>query len=344
MDTPTCPGFSGQKSTMTEVDTNDPDIPKIKLDGDYQVGPFTFVDMYKIILNELRQSSLFKSIDYENFLFHLRRGDDYAVIIAASCTFLLAFLVYQLISYIFQSPPQPSTKPSRQEEEEEKEPPRDFTIEQLRDYDGSDGKPIYIGLKGDVFDVSSASQFYGKGSSYNCFAGREATRAMARLSFEEEDLSSTKTDDLGPFERSTLEDWYDKFKYLKCYPIVGRVSSPPGPDQVFTKEELASFNGTQAVPPGRIDAPIYIAINGKVLDVSYGGKAMYGVGGPYHLFVGHDASRALAKMSLNPQDLANSDLSDLTEKELKVLGDWESKFLLSKKYPVVGVLKNSSKE
>jgi predicted heme/steroid binding protein len=31
---------------------------------------------------------------------------------------------------------------------------------------GTNGKPIYIGLKRDVFDVSSANDFYGEGSGY----------------------------------------------------------------------------------------------------------------------------------------------------------------------------------
>lgn len=42
-------------------------------------------------------------------------------------------------------------------------------------------------------------------------------------------------------------------------------------------------------------------------------------------------------MSFKPEDVATNDLSDLTEKELKILDDWEAK--LSKKYPTVGTLK-----
>jgi hypothetical protein len=49
---------------------------------------------------------------------------------------------------------------------------------------------------------------------------------MAKLSFEEIDLSNSNIDDLGPFELSTLEDWFSKFKDYKCYPIIGRVSKP----------------------------------------------------------------------------------------------------------------------
>jgi membrane-associated progesterone receptor component len=73
--------------------------------------------------------------------------------------------------------------------------------------------------------------------------------------------------------------------------------------------------------------------------VSYGGKEMYQApNGPYSVFAGRDASRALAKMSFDPADLNSSNISDLTEDELKVMKDWEAKFLNTKKYPVVGKL------
>ena len=81
-----------------------------------------------------------------------------------------------------------------------------------------------------------------------------------------------------------------------------------------------------------------MAIKGQVLDVSYGGMEMYGPDGPYYLFAGRDASRALAKMSFSPSDVESSDLSDLSPDQLKVLDDWEKKFIQAKKYPVVGKL------
>ena len=205
---------------------------------------------------------------------------------------------------------------------------RDFTIPQLRSFDGSDPeKPIYVSLKGVVYDVSSASNLYGKGNAYNCMAGREASRAMAKLSFEETDLSNTRLDDLGAFERGTLDDWVEKFQHYKSYPIVGRCPLVPAFDSVsdslpiFTREELKAFKGYQEIPDGRVNAPIYLAINGKVLDVSFGGVEMYGKGGPYHIFAGIDASRALAKMSFEQEDVESVDLSDLTEEQKKTLDE-----------------------
>ena len=127
---------------------------------------------------------------------------------------------------------------------------------------------------------------YGPDGAYRCFAGREATRALAKLSFEESDLSNPKYDDLGPFERDTLQEWIDKFKYYRCYPIIGKVSVPPH-DLEFKRADLTQYKGKQDIPIGRIDAPIYLGINRKVLDVSYGGKDHYGEGDYYYYYANY---------------------------------------------------------
>ncbi|KAI3426528.1 Cytochrome b5 heme-binding domain-containing protein [Psidium guajava] len=94
----------------------------------------------------------------------------------------------------------------------------------------------------------------------------------------------------------------------------------------FTPSELIQFNGTD---PSK---PLYVAIKGRVFDVT-AGKSFYGPGGAYAMFAGKDASRALAKMSKNDEDVSPS-LEGLSDKEIGVLNDWEKKF--EAKYPVVG--------
>lgn len=158
---------------------------------------------------------------------------------------------------------------------------------------------------------------------------------MAKLSFEESDLCNPNIDDLGPFEKGNLDDWYSKFKDYKCYPIIGKISQPSAFHD-YTISELLTFKECLTTPSGRINAPILMGISGKVIDVSFGGKDMYGKGGPYFLFAGIDASKALAKMSFKEEDLNSRDLSDLTPEQLKTLKDWETKFIISRKYPVVG--------
>lgn len=67
-------------------------------------------------------------------------------------------------------------------------------------------------------------------------------------------------------------------------------------------------------------------------------RMFYGPGGPYALFAGRDASRALAKMSFEPNDLT-SDISGLGAFELDALQDWEYKFM--SKYVKVGTIKKT---
>lgn len=70
---------------------------------------------------------------------------------------------------------------TEEEEEEEEEPPRNFTLEQLKKFDGKEDRPVYLSLKGTVFDVSRGKQFYGPGGPYEVFAGRECGVALAKM-------------------------------------------------------------------------------------------------------------------------------------------------------------------
>lgn len=94
----------------------------------------------------------------------------------------------------------------------------------------------------------------------------------------------------------------------------------------LTPQQLSQYNGTDA------SKPLYVAVKGRIFDVT-NGKSFYGPGGPYAMFAGKDASRALAKMSKNDEDVTPS-LDGLSDKEIGVLNDWEKKF--EAKYPVVG--------
>ena len=56
----------------------------------------------------------------------------------------------------------------------EEEPPRNFTLNQLNDFNGTkdnkgNTKPIYIALDGTVFDVSDADTFFGPGGGKYTF-------------------------------------------------------------------------------------------------------------------------------------------------------------------------------
>ena len=240
-----------------------------------------------------------------------------------------------------------------EEEEEPPEPPRNFTLKQLRHFDGQvdektdEPKSVYLSLGGTVFDVSSGRSFYGPGGPYEMFAGRECGAALATMSFDESLLDDfSACEKLSVAEKTELDNWLEKFEHYRCYPIKGKLlpdESMPDPNRTISMEELAKYDGNNDEKPtgehsGYATSPIYLGALDKVFDVSFGGVHMYGKDGPYQKFAGKDASRALALMSFDPKDLENTDISDLHETKLNVLKDWVKTFEVKKGYPVVGKL------
>jgi hypothetical protein len=106
-------------------------------------------------------------------------------------------------------------------------PPKDdpISVEDLKQYDGTDeSKPVYVAVKGTVFDVSPKREMYGTfdfrfflsrslwdavltdlmvcgetapGKGYNVFAGKDGSRGLG--------MSSLKPEDAVP-DYSTLDD------------------------------------------------------------------------------------------------------------------------------------------
>ena len=90
---------------------------------------------------------------------------------------LILYLIYSTVAILVppvssnrQSSSNSTTSATSKEEEEEPIVLRDFTPDQLRLFNGDGGKPSYISLKRDVFDVSKAPEYYGKGAGYVCMS------------------------------------------------------------------------------------------------------------------------------------------------------------------------------
>ncbi|KAF8007134.1 hypothetical protein BT93_K1208 [Corymbia citriodora subsp. variegata] len=97
----------------------------------------------------------------------------------------------------------------------------DVTEEQLRAYDGSDpSKPLLMAIKGHIYDVSRSRMFYGPGGSYALFAGRDASRALALMSFDPRDLTGN-IEGLSESELEILQDW--EYKFMEKYVKVGQI-------------------------------------------------------------------------------------------------------------------------
>jgi predicted heme/steroid binding protein len=60
-----------------------------------------------------------------------------------------------------------------------------LTQRELAQFDGTDQKkPIYIAVKGEIFDVSRGSAYYAKGGAYGFFSGKDASRAYTTGCFQ----------------------------------------------------------------------------------------------------------------------------------------------------------------
>ncbi|KAF3441494.1 hypothetical protein FNV43_RR15408 [Rhamnella rubrinervis] len=119
----------------------------------------------------------------------------------------------------------------------------DMTEQELRRYDGSDpDKPLLIAIKGQIYDVSSSRMFYGRGGPYAMFAGREASRALALLSFKPQDINGN-LEDLGPEELQILEDW--EFKFIEKYPKVGQLLVPDQQTQPAAADKEDQNHGSE---------------------------------------------------------------------------------------------------
>jgi membrane-associated progesterone receptor component len=91
---------------------------------------------------------------------------------------------------------------------------RDFTLQELKPYNGTqeDGR-ILIAVLGKIFDVTKSNNFYGPGGPYSAFGGRDASRALATFSIDDNMFQETY-DDLSDLSQSQLEsvkEWEMQF-------------------------------------------------------------------------------------------------------------------------------------
>lgn len=168
---------------------------------------------------------------------------------AVQSIMLFKLLVYALaisLSILFLvrqrrvQPPSGASAATTIETEEEKslktimQAPRDdldppkydpITLKELEEYDGSDpSKPIYVSIKGDVFDVTRKRDVYGKGGSYSTFSGKDGSRALGMSSLKPEDAVPDYST-LPENQMKVLDDWHSFFS--KRYNIVRRVTDMP---------------------------------------------------------------------------------------------------------------------
>lgn len=102
---------------------------------------------------------------------------------------------------------------------------RVFTPDELLKYNGDSGEgPVYLAIKGDVFDVTPGRCNYGSGGPYHFFAGRDASRAYVTGCFDTHLTHDLRG--LTPAEQSMLDGWYSFYAQHPQYFKVGTVQLP----------------------------------------------------------------------------------------------------------------------
>ncbi|URD78509.1 membrane steroid-binding protein [Musa troglodytarum] len=158
----------------------------------------------------------------------------------------VAVALYHTVAGFLAPPPPP---PPRSREVEPLAPPvqlGEVTEEELRAYDGSDSKkPLLMAIKGQIYDVTQSRMFYGPGGPYALFAGKDASRALAKMSFEPVDLTGDISG-LGPFELDALQDW--EYKFMSKYVKVGTIKKTlPATDEAVPTTDRTDDGTTSEV-------------------------------------------------------------------------------------------------
>ncbi|KAH8258682.1 hypothetical protein KR038_003936 [Drosophila bunnanda] len=135
--------------------------------------------------------------------------------------------------------PDPITlAPSGGGQEEELSPLRsDFTVAELREYNGTreDGR-ILVAINFNIYDVSRAKHYYGRSGVYPNYAGRDISRNLINFSVEtNENEEFDDFCDLSISQMSTLREW--DLQYKEKYPFVGKLLREGEPHTNYEDEE-----------------------------------------------------------------------------------------------------------
>ncbi|GKE02947.1 membrane steroid-binding protein 2-like protein [Tanacetum coccineum] len=172
-----------------------------------------------------------------------------------------AIVVYYIFSVIFGDGADTRLKPrprSFKAEESQPLPPPvqlgEISEEELKGYDGVDAsKPLLKAIKGQIYDVTQSRMFYGLGEPYALFTGKDASRALAKMSFKEKDLNGDLTR-LGAFELDALQDW--EYKFMSKYVKVGTIKKPKDSPAASTVAKPAKTTESNAAEPSMAAAHV----------------------------------------------------------------------------------------
>ena len=84
---------------------------------------------------------------------------------------------------------------------------RVVTEEELKTKNGKDSDEMWLSILGEVYDVTDGKKFYGEGSPYNIFLGRDASASFVTGNFTEEGSKQSLLELDPPIKLTQLDDW-----------------------------------------------------------------------------------------------------------------------------------------
>lgn len=107
-----------------------------------------------------------------------------------------------------------------------------ITRELLEEMDGFDGAPLYLSIKGRVYDVSAGKNFYGEGKEYHEWVGKDASRSFGTgcrggVDKSGMDCLSESLDGLSESELKEVDRWLELYELHDKYTFVGHLVDDP---------------------------------------------------------------------------------------------------------------------
>jgi len=102
---------------------------------------------------------------------------------------------------------------------------RVITQDELEQNTGVDSSQIWLSILGDVYDVTKGKSFYGKGTSYGTFAGRDCSVCFVSGVFTAEEAKKN-ADELSDTMLAGILDWCKFYATHNSYKFVGYLVDP----------------------------------------------------------------------------------------------------------------------
>lgn len=106
------------------------------------------------------------------------------------------------------------------------------TRDQLEEMDGYDDTPLYLSIRGRVYDVTAGQTFYAEGKEYHNWVGTDATRSFGTGCRGGTDKTgveclSESTDGLSDSEELEIDRWLELYETHDKYTFVGHLIEDP---------------------------------------------------------------------------------------------------------------------